>query len=65
MFTECLTKSNLEKPSDYSFPGWVASVSIDPDISKTQMMDTEGLGVGASGETIFKLIWRSSSITDD
>lgn len=38
---ECFTKSNLVKPF-YSAPlaASEASVSIDPDISKTQMTDT-------------------------
>ena len=52
VLTECLTKSSLENPSDSALPGWVASVSIEPEISSTQMIDTDGLTAGAGGDVI-------------
>ena len=59
------TRSNLEKPSDSTAPPWVASVSIDPEMSKTQIMEIGCLFSGAEGEVIFMLIARSPSIMVD
>lgn len=46
VLTECFTKSSLENPSDYTAPPWVASVSMDPEMSRTQIIEAEGLTAG-------------------
>lgn len=40
VLTECLTKSSLLNPSDYVDCPCVASESIEPEMSKTQMIAT-------------------------
>lgn len=56
VLTECLTKSNLENPSDSTAPPWVASVSIEPEMSSTHMIETDGLAAGAYGVVIDKFM---------
>lgn len=65
VLTECLTKSSLENPSDSTAPPWVASVSMDPEMSSTQIMDAGSLVAGASGAVILRFMSRSLLKTVD
>ena len=65
VLTECLTKSNLENPSDSTAPPWVASVSMEPDMSRTHIIEIAGLFWGSAGEVIFTFTRRSPSTIAD